>query len=897
MDKRTFATVAVVLLVGLHGVAGTALADPSATVSRATIADSGGSVTETLTYEFTADVNETVTVNDQMTDNGVTFAFDSWQAGGQSGSGNSWQVQAGTTYEVTYEATVSESAGDASVYTVDQFSSNPENQELSIDVTDPSFGFVSDQQVDLVFESSGEASTEVDVDVPNDGQGVMLPADVSFSGVPSGFSADYSGLPNEISAGGSGTVTLEVTAQDSVDEGTYEFTATVEDNLGNTLDVPVEVSVSKAPVLSAGDDGEVDLGNVLVGSQQSAEFTVSEQGGFNGIDGVYSEVTGSDQHGSISFDNLRYLTTEAGGSSTAEVTIDVNDDAGQHSQLDWTVDLRPVDEDGVGQSVEFTGRVIYPPRFGDLSMSDSSMVFDEPRSQVTSHTETVTVDVPNDGDQTMNVIGASAGTDSNQVSATVTDYDQQIDGQSSGEVTVEVAADPDTPEGSYSVSVDVRSEEDGSESVTSDVEITHDVELSIEQTALSYGDVIITENRTQSTDVAEALEYQDVTGLTISKVSGPDQWLTVVDRPPEQLAAGDAAPFVVALQFDTSAELYREYTWEYEVDADEIDSRTVTVTATPEPVSLEDIRNPLENYADSGGWQSDTAGGMATTLADLETSLREGGNVSRGDLTTSIAASRATLLFIESVENASATMESEGNEAAQNEVVSAAATYNLMDSYVSSLEDDGLRSTAAESRSAADERVSTLVDQQRSYYEDRLDSGNVTMIERAQTNRQLAQLASLQGEDQRAERLRERSSAAFENYTATVEQGNEERQTARQLREEMDESMLTVVLGQPLMLNPAKWDAFEQQSAETLATYDDASESFETAGAGEEAQAVADERQTAASRFQFARYSMYGSTAAYALVFLGLLGYLGRNTYAYVRDAREAVSGDFLVAS
>ena len=74
MDKRTLVTVGVVLLVGLHGVAGTALADPNATVSRAAIADNGGPVTETLTYEFTADANETATVNGASVPVVETFA-------------------------------------------------------------------------------------------------------------------------------------------------------------------------------------------------------------------------------------------------------------------------------------------------------------------------------------------------------------------------------------------------------------------------------------------------------------------------------------------------------------------------------------------------------------------------------------------------------------------------------------------------------------------------------------------------------------------------------------------------------------------------------------------------------------------------------------------------------
>lgn len=46
---------------------------------------------------------------------------------------------------------------------------------------------------------------------------------------------------------------------------------------------------------------------------------------------------------------------------------------------------------------------------------------------------------------------------------------------------------------------------------------------------------------------------------------------------------------------------------------------------------------------------------------------------------------------------------------------------------------------------------------------------------------------------------------------------------------------------------------------------------------------------------QVARYSLYGFTAGYGIVFLGLVAHLVRSSHAYVRDAREATAGDLLV--
>src|SRR6056297_3104519 len=235
MDRRTLVTVAVVLLVGLHGVAGTAAADPSVEVSRATVADEDGSVTRTLTYEFTAQSNGTANVRAQMADGAVDFEFVEWESldANRQGTGSSWEVQGGNTYRVTYEATIPEDAsGYYDAETVSGFSSPAWDETLSVDVLEPQFGYVSTQTTELVFQNTDQASTTVSVDVPNDGQGLMMPSEVTFSDVPSGFSVDYSDLPDQIQGGGSGSVTVAVSASSSVSSGTYEFTATVRDNLG-----------------------------------------------------------------------------------------------------------------------------------------------------------------------------------------------------------------------------------------------------------------------------------------------------------------------------------------------------------------------------------------------------------------------------------------------------------------------------------------------------------------------------------------------------------------------------------------------------------------------------------------------------------------------------------------
>lgn len=913
--NRTLAVVLAVLLV-MQGGFGVAVAADNSSVSEVdgppnTTAAATGSIeleaatdesgTETLSFTFVADANETVTATDRIERDGgnVVFEFYRWEDldGSRSSTSNSWSVEAGHEYRVSYDVVASPDTTEG-YYSGTVSVSGQTSESLSVDVSvlEPQFGSVYGQETDLVFESVDAASTEVDVDISNTGDGEMRGTNVTFSGVPTGMTVDSSGLDDQIDAGGTDTLTLDIAADETVSEGSYQVDVTVTDNLGNSESFPVYITVEKPPVLGVASGSEVDVGDVLVGSQSTIQFTVNEEAGYSGISGVTSRVIGSSQQGSISFSGLRYVSTSPGGSDTAEVTISAPDDARQHSVMEWDVRLSPDDADGVSETVTFTSRVIYPAQFGEISSTDTSMVFDEPRSRVGSYTEEVEVTVPNSGDLDMDVTGVRAETNSREVNARVIDRPNTIQGQSEGTVTVEVEADSDAAEGDYSVDVTVTSADAGQESATATVDITHEVSLSVESTSVTYGDIVVTRNLTRSVGISEDLGYKDVSNLMITRQSGPDNWLTVVERPPSNLVAGEAAPFVVAVQFDTSATLYQEYEWTFRVDGEGIEARTVTVTATPKPYSFDQIRDPLSEYTGTGGWQDETASGMVMTLDTIEEDLRSGDEVSREDLSTGIAAGQSTLLFIDSVESARETRENEGPEAAQSEVVRAAATYNLLENYISEFDDPDLRSSADRSGDVAEEQVTALIDQQRSYYQSRLDDSETTMIERARIQRQLAQLESLQGNEEQAQALREESAAAFDEYSALIQEGNEHRRAARDRRTELYAETAMVVLGQPVVLNPASWDRFESAASTIDESYVDSRNAFESAGAAGEAGSVERERQQVANELQTARYSLYVSTGIYIIMFLGLMGYIVRGTYAYVRDAREAVSGDFLVS-
>lgn len=896
------AVLLLVFLAVLGAVPSTAAADSGSVELDAALDDQTES--DELSFTFTADANATVTATESVSRDGgnVRFAFEEWERtdGSGSGGGESWQVRRGGTYRVTYRATAqsgaSEGTHSATVRVESQFGGSvaSESLSLSVDVLSPRFGDVRADRTTLTFTDDDDQTESVSAEIPNDGRGAMKPTDVSFSGVPGGFDVDAVDLPDRIDGSDTEEMELDVTVDPSVSEGTYAFYATVSDNLGNSDRFSVTVTVSKPAVADADD---VDVGDVLVGDSRTETFTVEEVAGFSGIGGVSGEITGSESDGDLSLSGLSYVRTAPGGSDTAELTVSASDDAGQHETLTWEVELTAYDEGSPTQTFDVEARVIYPARLGEVTMSDTTMTFDRPKSEVSSQTQTTSVELDNGGDLSMTVESVTATTDTDYIDVAVRGEPSSVDGLGSGTATLVYSADPETPEGTYDVTVTVRTDRAGRKTVTREITVEHGVELGVETNAVEFGETVVTKERTESVRVSELLEYERVADVTLTKVSGPDRWLTVAERPPSALEPGERAPLVFALQFDTQAELYRPYSWTFKLSGSGVETKRITVSAAPKPYSFDQITEPLREQSSEGGWRGSVADGMSTSLDRIESRLQSGDSVPGDDLSAGLAAGRGTQLFIESA-SAAERAQSNGNYvAAQTAIVRAAAAHQSMRTYVGDLSTTRVRRPAEDAVEAGDGRLDELVAEQVRHYRRTLAAENASTIQRARAKRSLGTLAAVRGEEQHATELNREADEAFDAYLAAVRNASTTRREARDLRDGVRENSTLVLLGRGVVLNPARFDEVTDRSDRALGRYDRARREFVAAGAIEEADRTRAEQADARRALQVTKYTLFGSLALYGLASLALLVTVARRLYAYVRDARTASSGDFLVAA
>ena len=704
-------------------------------------------------------------------------------------------------------------------------------------------------------QTDGQTDTH-DIQVTNSGENDTT-ADVTITDSPSGVSV--SGDDTYLRAGQTTNVPLDITAGFDAESGTVS---------GNVNGEPFDFYLTvNTPPLAGFEDEPLELGDVLVGQTASGEVTVEEVSGDGSLDfsGGYS-VTGS--------------------SGPVDWTVTPASDAPQHEELEWTVELSDSRYPEATREADVEARVIYPGYFGELELDDDEFRFDEPRDEGDTLTRTVDLEIPNDGDTPIEVGDVSASSPDAGVSVDVSSTPGEIDGQSTAEAALRITADRDLPEGDYDISatVDTPGYDGDDASLDGSFEIVHETSLVAEDADI--GDVAIGEANGRTVTISEELGYNDVNNVETALTDGPNEWLTL-ESAPSSVSAGGSGEAEFSLEFDTSAELGERYEWVYAVDGDN-DDTTITVTASPVPLDLEPIQNELSGY--------DTAVADSTLeLVDAMDERLRSGESGDEEISTVLTFGEAATLYAEAIEEADGHVESDEHAEAQSAIIRAAAAYNTMGLQADRLEDEEMRGLANTAQSDAESDLDRLIREQQAHYEDRLESGEMSQIEEATTQRQLARIALLQGDEERANQLESEAEDAFNSYSDSVSEGEQSVQDAEDEWNEMEDDQFVVLFGQPLLLNPANYDGFVAGTESIDVAYRDAIGAFESAGETARAEEVAAEYESRTAALELARYSLFGAIGAYALVAVGLTVRTARRMFWYVRDTRESVSGDFLV--
>jgi hypothetical protein len=864
------------------------------------IPDHSDSATVSIAFSFTANSSTHVSAEllNEPSSGKVTYSFVRWYSptNGTSGTSSSWTAYPGEKYSVRYRVEATNGVREQ-VYTatarVGDNSQTFVNTKIrtNVEVLEPEFGSASDTSESVVLgPTDNRFSESISFSFSNSGDGTMRVDSVRANPRNANLDAQIVDHPDEVLSGNTGTVTLTISGNKDISEDTYQVEVTVDDAVGNSKSYTVQIEIRKPPAVGV-TGTQVDVGNILRSETSSRTITFEELTGFDEVNGIVLYKARTPYNASIDLRDLSSAQISAGGSTDVQADFQVRGRANKHEQLTWQLNVKPDGEpDAEAQPVIIKARVVLKQHFSDIQANDVSFVFNRPRPA--NYAQSISGTVRNGGHFELDVTGASAAVTRSGISAEVIDSPNTIPRHSIDSYEVRIIAEDSVPEGEYPVEITFDAADAPSETITRLVTITHEREMSVSSKKIDFGEITLTNTDTRTVAVEEELGYQPIENLRVVRVSGPERgWLSINN--PTSVDPGSSETVSFTVNFDDKAEVFSEYTWTLEISGEDVETKTVTVTAIygfPE----EEVINQLQNHKESDSSRSAIATPMIDVLQGLEGKARSD-EISGGEVSIAFTSGKATDQFLDAMQRYEEVVEAEGNEAAQDELLEAAVAFNIFERYASQLSDQEFQTKSEQSLSQAKKVLDEAIDEQEAYYEGKLRNEDTSLLTAANIKRELARIALFRGNESRAKTLRKDANRTFNNYAENVSAGVERSQQADVFYQEMKSSMLVVVAGRPLLPNPMAYDAFAQQSTSIISQYEKAESNFRDAGASSQATEVQEDRNKVAADLRFARYSLYAFSVLYTVVFLFGLIRMGGNMIAYVRDVREAASGDFLV--
>ncbi len=734
-----------------------------------------------------------------------------------------------------------------------------------------------DKSSETVTFGPGEDAITDTVTVRNDDRNNSVSLSASIDG-----GHTVTGQPGTLGPGESTDIQVELRSS-----GSESATLTVNgggktERVDYTVETPAYVEISGIP-------DWLDDEGVLRGDSRTAQITVEETGGHQGFNGI--DIQGDDD-GISGLENAR---VSAGGSTTVTVTFTADNSADQYDDIGGRLELDP-NELGTDYDVEsdvtLETFVAFPAQFGDVNLDLEEFEFDEPQS-VGSITRQTTIEVENSGDRELNfnrvAIGSTPFSD-----VEVLSEPNSIGPGETESVDLEITAETSLDEGAYDFDATLYANNVDSSDLTDTVDIEHGVEMSVSTLEIRSGDVPIGNTDSASITVEEELGYKDIENVQMTLSEGPQQWIKVTNDIDSSIDTNGSSDVEYEIQFGPNADIGSTYSWTFVISGDEVANREVTVSATPIPLNLEPLKESLEEAPGESQALEQTSTETLELVNQMDNQIREG-EIPREDVTTALTFGDGVIRYLEAIDTVDNSVADGNHDAAQEELIRAAVAFDTMSVYGNAIQDDDLRSRASSVRETAGTELSSRIETQEAHYEEQLESGDTTPVEEARIKTELARIASLQGDSERAESLEAEADSAFETYSTLVGEGETKRQEAIDDWEEMESDIFVTVVGQQLILNPVHYDKFEDRSDTLLSAYDDAEMAFTEAGETTRAEAVTEERAQRANALTIARWSLFVSMTIGAVIIISIITHTARGMYWYIEDSKESISGDFLM--
>lgn len=405
---------------------------------------------------------------------------------------------------------------------------------------------------------------------------------------------------------------------------------------------------------------------------------------------------------------------------------------------------------------------------------------------------------------------------------------------------------------------------------------------------IDFGDVPIGTDETIEAEISEEWGNADPENLELDEIEGDDVGaITIESLPESSFQAGESTTAEISVDFPPTVTVGEEYTARYFVQDDRGGAALFDATAVAVPVDLEPTRDEIAEY-DSTIFDSNLE-----EIASDSVSIIDGTDVTEIDedeLYAMIRFSDGVLRYLESSNDVLGHQSDEDYDDAQQDLVSAAIGFDAVREHSSDVPDF----SAEDVESDMNEHFETLLEEQETHYEQRLEEEDITVIENATIHRQLAIIAEYSDNPDDAETYGNIADSAYDEYITAIETAEVNRQSASDAWAEIEEDLLVTPGGFPVMINPLSYSEFQDRSDAVLTELNESIAAYETAGESSEALSVEEQYSDYESDLLIVQASAITSGVILLLLVVAMVWHTATGMFQYARDSQDASLGDFL---
>lgn len=534
--------------------------------------------------------------------------------------------------------------------------------------------------------------------------------------------------------------------------------------------------------------------------------------------------------------------------------------------------------------------VLIPAKLENIDDQSTTIIFNKAKSSTSNFFENFQFEIRNIGNLVMNVQTVTASRPSGGITLSITNKPSTVAPRDSETAILKITAPSSTSEGTYTSKISVNAGTAGSDTFNLKIIIEHGIIMSVSVSKIDFGDAELYEQKIQSMMISEDLGYKSITGINIKY---PDNaWLS--STAVTSVSAGQSKTISINLLFDGTAKAQHDYKWNCIISSGNAGSKTIPITARMDIGVAKRLEELLPLKSRSNAESSLLIDNMYSALNTANEGTRKR-TCTVDELITLLSISDALIDLIKSYNDASRLINQGAHESAFDSLVRGSVAVKMISTYSEEVTNKNVMENINYVNSQSYKMMEGLVQTETTFYENRLNSADISTLDKMNSYVRLSEIWGLVGDPIKEKEYRSKADEQRKQYNDVVDSAKAERIEAEKLINDMQSGILSNWGGTYVLLNPFNYDTFSENYNIIIENCNNAEAKYRLAGESALATNAQKRHDEIVKIFRKTFVVFYGLALFYIILFGAVLTKCVKGLNSYKRDYEDVQLGDYLV--